>query len=127
MRTNVSSGSYLEPIIGFSRAVRVGNHVCVAGTAPIGVDGKTVGGDVYSQAVRCLEIIKAALEDAGASMNDVVKTRILLTGMADFDQAAKAHGEVFDNIRPACTTMRVVGFIDPDWLVEFEAEAIIPK
>ena len=125
MRKRVSSGSYLEPIIGFSRAVRVGDRVVVAGTAPIGPDGQTVGDDVYTQSIRCLEIIKDALEQAGATLDHVTRTRILLTGQADFDAAARAHGEYFANVRPACTTMRVVGFVDPAWLVEFEAEAII--
>ncbi|MEO9899522.1 RidA family protein [Nisaea sp.] len=124
-RKLVSSGSYLEPIIGFSRAVRVGDFISVAGTAPIGIDGKTDGvGDVYRQTVRCLEIVKAAIEDAGGSIEDVIRTRILVTDAKTWEEAARAHGEVFADIRPACTVMEVPGFVDPDWLVEIEAEAI---
>lgn len=124
-RKLVSSGSYLEPIIGFSRAVRVGDFISVAGTAPIGADGKTDGvGDVYRQTVRCLEIVRAAIEDAGGSIEDVIRTRILVTDAKTWEEAARAHGEVFSDIRPACTVMEVSGFVDPDWLVEIEAEAI---
>lgn len=124
-RKLVSSGSYLEPIIGFSRAVRVGDFISVAGTAPIGADGKTDGvGDVYRQTVRCLEIVRAAIEDAGGSIEDVIRTRILVTDAKTWEEAARAHGEVFSEIRPACTVMEVSGFVDPDWLVEIEAEAI---
>lgn len=124
-RKLVSSGSYLEPIIGFSRAVRAGDFISVAGTAPIGADGKTDGvGDVYRQTVRCLEIVRAAIEDAGGSIEDVIRTRILVTDAKTWEEAARAHGEVFSDIRPACTVMEVSGFVDPDWLVEIEAEAI---
>jgi enamine deaminase RidA (YjgF/YER057c/UK114 family) len=126
IRKLVSSGSYLEPEIGFSRAVRVGNHISVAGTAPIGEDGKTDGvGDVYRQTLRCLEIIAEALGEAGAGMDHMVRTRIMLTDMRDWREAARAHGEVFANIRPACTFVEVSGFIDPEWRVEIEAEAIV--
>ncbi|MEM9717519.1 MAG: RidA family protein [Pseudomonadota bacterium] len=125
-RLNVPSGSYLEPIIGFSRAVRVGNHVLVAGTAPIAEGGGTAGvGDVYAQTKRILEIIETALRDAGASMADVVRTRVMLTDATTWEQAAKAHGEAFANIRPACTVVEVAGFVDPDWLVELEVDAIV--
>ena len=124
-RKLVSSGSYLEPIIGFSRAVRVGDFISVAGTAPIGTDGKTDGvGDVYRQTVRCLEIVRKAVEDAGGSIEDVIRTRILVTDAKTWKEAARAHEEVFSDIRPACTVMEVPGFVDPDWLVEIEAEAI---
>jgi enamine deaminase RidA (YjgF/YER057c/UK114 family) len=124
-RKLVSSGSYLEPIIGFSRAVRVGDFISVAGTAPIGADGKTDGiGDVYRQTVRCLEIVRKAIEDAGGSIEDVIRTRILVTDAKSWEEAARAHGEVFSDIRPATTVMEVPGFVDPDWLVEIEAEAI---
>ncbi|MEM7429682.1 MAG: RidA family protein [Pseudomonadota bacterium] len=126
MRKLVSSGSYLEPQIGFSRAVRVGNQISVAGTAPIGSDGKTDGiGDVYRQTQRCLEIIAEALEGAGASMGDVIRTRIMLTDAATWKEAARAHGEVFAEIRPASTFVEVSGFIDPEWLVELEADAVV--
>ena len=125
-RKLVSSGSPFEAEIGFSRAVRVGNHVSVAGTAPIGPDGKTDSvGDVYRQTVRCLEIIADALGEAGAGMEHMVRTRIMLTDMRDWREAARAHGEVFAGIRPACTFVEVSGFIDPEWRVEIEAEAIV--
>ena len=127
-RKNVPSGSYLEPIIGFSRAVRIGPHVAVAGTAPIGTDGKTAGvGDVEVQMRRCLEIGLAALKDAGADASDVIRTRIMLTDATLWEQAAMVHGEVFSDIRPACTVVEVKGFVDPDWLVETEIDAIISE
>ncbi|MAZ17665.1 MAG: hypothetical protein CL535_15220 [Ahrensia sp.] len=125
-RTLVSSGSYLEPEIGFSRAVRIGNTVAVAGTAPIAAGGGTDGvGDVYRQTVRCLEIVEAALAEAGASLNDVIRTRIMLTDVSLWKDAASAHGEVFSAIRPVCTVVEVSGFVDPDWLVELEVDAVI--
>lgn len=105
-RTLVSSGSYLEPIIGFSRAVRVGNHVSVGGTAPIAAGGGTAAkGDVYGQAKRIFEIIGKALADSGAGFEHVVRTRVILTDMALWDDAAKAHAEVFTAIRPVTTVM----------------------
>ena len=126
-RLLVSSGSYLEPIIGFSRAVRVGNFVAVGGTAPIAAEGGTAAkGDVYGQARRIFEIIGKALDDAGARFEDVVRTRVILTDMALWDEAAKAHAEVFAAIRPVTTVMAVNGFVDPDWLIEIEVDAIIP-
>jgi enamine deaminase RidA (YjgF/YER057c/UK114 family) len=125
-RQTVSSGSPLEPRIGFSRAVRVGAHVVVAGTAPIGDDGTTVGqDDVYAQTVRCLDIAEAALTSAGASLADVVRTRIMLTDANRWPEAARAHGERFAAIRPACTVVEVSRFIDPDWLVEVELDAVL--
>ncbi|MFC8825525.1 RidA family protein [Streptomyces sp. NPDC057137] len=124
-RQMVSSGSPLEPEIGFSRAVRVGSYVVVAGTAPIGDDGATVGpGDVYAQTVRCLDIAERALREAGAGMADVVRTRLMLTDVTRWKDAARAHGERFADIRPACTVMEVSRFIDPEWLVEVEIDAI---
>ncbi|MEO9228005.1 MAG: RidA family protein [Devosia sp.] len=126
-RTLISSGSYLEPIIGFSRAVRVGNFVSIGGTAPIAVGGGTAAkGDVYGQAKRIFEIIGKALADAGASFEHVTRTRILLTDITLWEQAVKAHAEVFATIRPVTTTMAVAGFVDPDWLIEIEVDAIIP-
>ena len=126
MRKLVSSGSYLEPIIGLSRAVRVGNLISVAGTAPIAAGGGTEGvGDVYLQTRRCLAIIEKALEDAGASLKDVVRTRVMVTDMSTWEEAARAHGEAFADIRPACTFVEVSGFVDPDWLVELEADAVV--
>jgi enamine deaminase RidA (YjgF/YER057c/UK114 family) len=123
----VSSGSPYEPRVGISRAVRAGPLLVVSGTAPLGPDGRTVGvGDAGAQARRCLEIIQRALESAGASLADVVRTRILLTRIQDWEAVARAHGEVFRDIRPANTIMQVTRFIDPDWLVEIEADAIVP-
>lgn len=125
-RQLISSGSYLEPIIGFSRAVRVGNMVVVGGTAPIRAEGGTAAiGDVYGQTRRCLEIVAKALADAGAGLEHVTRTRIILTDIALWQDAARAHAEVFGMIRPVTTLMQVSAFVDPDWLVEIEAEAII--
>src|SRR5215469_9570721 len=126
MRRLVSSGSPLEPEIGFSRAVRVGDHIAVAGTAPIAPGGGTAArGDVYGQTKRCLEIIAQAIQDAGGSMSNVTRTRVMLTDMTRWQDAARAHGEVFGTIRPACTFVQVSRFIDPEWLVEIEADAIV--
>ncbi|HYD71916.1 MAG TPA: RidA family protein [Candidatus Binatia bacterium] len=126
MRKLVSSGSPFERQVGFSRAVRVGNIIEVAGTAPIGPDRKTVGvGDMYAQTKRCLEIIAQALAEAGAEPRHVVRTRLILTDMSRWSEAARAHGEMFADIRPVCTVMQVSRFIDPDWLVEIEASAVI--
>ncbi len=126
-RRNVSSGSPYERKLGISRAVRLGPLVAVAGTAPIGLDGRAMGeGDPAAQAHRCLEIIRAALEGAGASLRDVVRTRVLLTRIEDWEAVAKVHGEVFGDIQPASTVMQVTRFIDPAWLVEIEADAVVP-
>ena len=125
-RKSVSSGSPYEPIVGLSRAVRIGNVVAVAGTAPLGPDGRTVGaGDPAAQARRCFEISRAALEQLGADLEDVIRTRILLTRIEDWRTVAEVHGEFFRDIRPANTTMQVVRFIDPDWLVETEVDAVV--
>jgi len=121
----ISSGSRYEPAIGISRAVRVGNWITVSGTAPIATDGSNVApGDAAGQARRCLEIIKAALDEAGAGLGDVVRTRILLLRIEDWQAVADVHGEYFGDIRPASTFMQVSGFIDPEWLVEIEVDAI---
>lgn len=113
-------------MIGFSRAVRVGQFVCVAGTAPIAADGETAApGDAAGQARRCLEIIVAALAETGARLEDVVRTRVLLTRIEDWTAVSAVHGEVFAAVRPACTVMQVARFIDPRWLVEFEVDAIV--
>jgi enamine deaminase RidA (YjgF/YER057c/UK114 family) len=123
-RRHVSSGSPYEPIIGISRAVRVGNLIAVSGTAPLGNDGKTVAlGDVAGQARRCLDIIRKSLEDIGSGLDDVYRTRTLLTRIADWEAVGRVHGEYFGEIRPANTVVQVSRFIDPDWLVEFEADA----
>ena len=125
-RSSVSSGSPLEPVIGFSRAVRIGNIVAVAGTAPIGDNGETVGiGDVYAQTCRCLDIAEAALGQIGSSMRDVIRTRIMLTDMLTWKEAARAHGERFAEIRPVATFVQVSGFIDPSWLVEIELDSVV--
>src|SRR4051794_24578120 len=126
MRKLVSSGSPYEPRVGISRAVRVGNVTAVSGTAPLGPDGRTVGvGDAGAQARRCLEIIAGALEKAGGSLQEVVRTRTLLVRIEDWEAVAKVHGQLFGEIRPANTIMQVSRFIDPDWLVEFEADAVV--
>lgn len=125
-RRLVSSGSYLEPIIGFSRAVRTGNSIAVGGTAPIAAGGGTAApGDAYGQARHCLEIIGKALADAGAGFEHVTRTRILLTDIADWQDVARAHAEVFSDIRPVTTVMQVSGFVDPDWLIEIEVDAVV--
>ena len=128
MRQLVSSGSPYEPKVGISRAVRVGRMIAISGTAPLGPDGQTVGrGDAAAQARRCLEIISAALEKAGGSMAQVVRTRTLLTRIEDWQAVAAVHGEFFREIRPANTIMQISRFIDPEWLVEFEADAVIEE
>jgi enamine deaminase RidA (YjgF/YER057c/UK114 family) len=124
-RTLVPSGSPYEPVIGFSRAVRVGNVVTVSGTAAI-KDGKTVGvGDPAAQTRRCLEIIDEALRQAGADMSDVVRTRIFLGRAEDWEAVGRVHGEVFQDVRPASTMVQAAGFINPEWLVEIEADAVV--
>jgi enamine deaminase RidA (YjgF/YER057c/UK114 family) len=127
-RQRVSSGSPYEPRLGISRAVavRTGRIIAVAGTAPLGPDGKTVApGDPAAQMRRCIEIVRTALEQLGASLSDVVRTRTLLTRIEDWEAVGQVHGEFFKEIRPANTVMQVTRFIDPDWLVEIEADAVI--
>jgi enamine deaminase RidA (YjgF/YER057c/UK114 family) len=125
-RQLVSSGSPYERSIGFSRAVRVGNTVTVAGTGPIAPDGTTAcPGDAYGQARRCLEIIKEAIEAAGAQLNDVVRTRLMLTDISHWEEVGRAHGEFFADIRPASTLVEVSRFVRPEWLVEIEADCVI--
>jgi enamine deaminase RidA (YjgF/YER057c/UK114 family) len=125
-RQNVSSGSPYEPVIGFSRAVRIGNVIAVGGSAPIGPDGKNVGvGDPAVQTRRCIEVIRIALEKAGASLEDVIRTRCFFTRQSDWEAIGRAHGEAFGNIRPASTMAIVKGLIDDEWLVEIEADAIV--
>ena len=125
MRQLVSSGSPFEPEIGFSRAVRVGSRVEVSGTAPIR-DGRTAGvGDVYEQTKACLDIILAAVAEAGGKPEHIIRTRVFLTDIGRWKDAARAHGEVFRDIRPACTFAEVSGLINPEWLVEIEASAEI--
>jgi enamine deaminase RidA (YjgF/YER057c/UK114 family) len=127
-RRNVSSGSPYEPIVGISRAVRIGNVVAVAGTAPLGPDGKTVGrNDPAAQAVRCFEISKAALEQLGASLQHVIRTRIMLTRIEDWRAVAEVHGRFFRDVRPVNTIVQVARFIDPEWLVETEVDAVVAE
>lgn len=125
-RQLVSSGSPFEPTVGFSRAVRVGPWIAVAGTAPIDADGTTAApGDVYGQTVRCLDIMLRAIADAGGTAESVLRTRIMLLDIAHWREAARAHGERFSAIRPACTFVQVSRFIDADWLVETEADCYV--
>src|SRR5471032_240735 len=124
-RQNIASGSPLEPEIGFSRAVRIGRHIFVAGTAPIAATGGVAcPGDVYGQARRCLEIAEQALRDAWAELGDVARTRMMLIDIGQWREAARAHGQYFRDVRPACTFIQVSRFIDPGWLVEIEIDAI---
>ena len=125
-RRLISSGSPFEPVVGFSRAVVVGDRVFVSGSAPIMPDGGDPPGDSYGQAKRCLEIIAKAVEDAGGSIADVVRTRTYLAPAAEFEAVARAHGEMFSTVRPANTTAFVHALVDPRWLVEIEAEAVLP-
>jgi enamine deaminase RidA (YjgF/YER057c/UK114 family) len=124
-RQRIASGSPYEPIMGFSRAVRVGQHVFVAGTAPVMPEGTELPTDAYGQAARCLEIIVGALREAGAEPEHVVRTRIFATSAEDFEEIARAHGAVFGDVRPACTYV-VTQLLDPRWRVEIEAEALVP-
>jgi enamine deaminase RidA (YjgF/YER057c/UK114 family) len=124
-RRRIGSGSPYEPIVGFSRAVRVGSHVYVAGTAPIMPNGAEPPRDAYGQMRRCLEIVLTALAEAGASAEDVVRTRIYLTRAEDWEEAGRAHGEVFAEIRPTNAIIVVRGFVDPRWVVEIEADAVV--
>jgi enamine deaminase RidA (YjgF/YER057c/UK114 family) len=124
VRRTVSSGSPWEPVIGFSRAVRVDDRVLVAGTAPVWADG-SCDPDPAVQARRCLEIIAVALADAGATPGDVVRTRIYVTDREDVEVVGRVHGAMFGTIRPAATIVVVAGLADPRWRVEIEAEAIV--
>lgn len=127
-RRRVSTGSPFEPKIGISRGVKHGRTIAVSGTAPLGLDGKTVAkGDAAAQARRCLQIVDAAIRRLGGKRSDVIRTRILLTRIEDWEKVAAVHGEFFGGIRPANTVMQVVRFIDPEWLVEIEADAVVEE
>jgi enamine deaminase RidA (YjgF/YER057c/UK114 family) len=125
-RRLIASGSPFEPLIGFSRAVVDGHHVVVSGTAPVMPDGGEPPADAYGQSKRVLEIIVAALAEAGAGPEHVVRTRTYLTDATDWEAAGRAHGEVFAEVRPASTMVVVSGFLDPRWVVEMEADAVLP-
>ncbi len=125
MRKLISSGSSYENSVGFSRACRIGNQIAVAGTAPI-KDGKTAFvGDLYNQTKFCLEVSVHAIEEAGGSVEDVIRTRIMLIDIGQWEEAAKAHREFFSDVKPACTFVEVKGLIDPEWLVEIEVDCVL--
>jgi enamine deaminase RidA (YjgF/YER057c/UK114 family) len=124
-RKLISSGSPYEPEIGFSRALVAGRHVHVSGTAPIPAEGDSVSDEVYEQARRCLEIVVAALREAGAGPEHVVRTRTYLLDADDWREVGRAHGEVFGEVRPASTMVVVAGLLDPAWKVEIEADAVL--
>ncbi len=127
-RQLVSNGNPMEEIVGFSRAVRVGPFIAVGGTAPVDANGKTVGiSDVYSQTKQCFEIIKAALEDAGSGLQDIVRTRVILTDIDTWKDAIEARKLYCRDARPVDTIMEINRFVNPEWLVEIEVDAVVPE
>ena len=125
-RILVSNGNPMETVVGFSRAVRVGPFIAVGGTAPVDSDGQTVGvGDVYQQTKQCFEIIKRALEDAGSGLQDIVRTRVILTDIDNWEQAIEARKLYCKDTRPVDTIMAIDRFVNPEWLVEIEVDAVV--
>lgn len=127
-RINISSGAPYEKQVGYSRAVRIGNQIAISGTAPIADDGSPAHpGDLYKQTIRCLDIIFRAIRDAGGKPEHIIRTRVYLTDVSRWEEAAKAHGESFSDIRPACTFIEVSALLDKQWLVEIEADCILAE